>query len=55
MQHNDTFAGKILVLISALGTYLSITSIQPLFTLVASCVSIVAGLFAIRYYIKKSK
>jgi hypothetical protein len=55
MQHQDTFAGKILVLISALGTYLSITSIQPIFTLAASCVSIVAGCFAIRYYIKKSK
>jgi hypothetical protein len=55
MQHQDTFAGKILFLISVLGTYLSITAIQSIFTLAASCVSIVAGLFAIRYYIKKSK
>ena len=55
MEQHDTILGKILITISAIGTYFSITSIQPYFTLAASIVSIVAGCFAIRYYIKKSK
>jgi len=55
MEHHDTLIGKALITISAIGAYLSITSIQPYFTLAASIVSIIAGCFAIRYYIKKSK
>jgi len=55
MENNNTVLGKLLVTISTFGAYISITSIQPYFTLAASIVSIVAGLFAIRYYNKKTK
>lgn len=55
MEHHDTFIGKSLVTISLLFAYVSIAGLQPYLTAIASLVSIVAGLFAIRYYIKKSK
>ena len=55
MEHHDTILGKTLITISAIGAYVSIANVQPYLTAFASIVSIVAGCFAIRYYIKKSK
>jgi len=40
---------------SILGAIISVTSIQPIVTLMASLVAIVSGLFAIRYYYKAIK
>ena len=55
MEHHETILGKALVATSAIGAYVSITTVQPYLTAIASIVSIAAGCFAIRYYIKKSK
>ena len=42
-------------IVSLISATLSITSIQPLFTLIASLVAIVSGAMAIRYYYKMTK
>ena len=42
-------------IVSLISATLSITSIQPLFTLIASLVAIVSGGMAIRYYYKMTK
>ncbi len=42
-------------IVSVVSATLSITSIQPLFTLIASLVAIVSGGMAIRYYYKMTK
>jgi hypothetical protein len=42
-------------IVSLISATLSITSIQPLFTLLASLVAIVSGGMAIRYYWKMTK
>jgi hypothetical protein len=42
-------------IVSLVSATLSITSIQPLFTLLASLVAIVSGGMAIRYYWKMTK
>jgi hypothetical protein len=42
-------------IVSVVSAILSLTSIQPLFTLIASLVAIVTGLMAIRYYYKMTK
>ncbi len=42
-------------IVSIVSATLSITSIQPLFTLIASLVAIVSGGMAIRYYYKMTK
>lgn len=55
MEHHDTLIGKALVTISLVFAYASVTMVQPYLTAIASIVSIIAGCFAIRYYIKKSK
>jgi hypothetical protein len=44
-----------LTIVSGLGALVSITSIQPIVTLLASLVAIASGLFAIRYYYKAAK
>jgi hypothetical protein len=51
--HSDR--ADISTLTSILGAVISITSIQPIVTLMASLVAIVSGLFAIRYYYKAIK
>jgi hypothetical protein len=43
------------VIVSILGAVISVTSVQPIVTLIASLVAIVSGLFAIRYYYKQTK
>ena len=43
------------VLLSITSAAISITSIQPIVTLLGSLVAIVSGLFAIRYYYKAAK
>jgi hypothetical protein len=55
-QHSDR--ADLSTITSILGAVISVTSIQPIVTLMASLVAIVSGLFAIRYYynaIKKLK
>ena len=42
-------------IVSVVSATISITSIQPLFTLIASLVAIVSGGMAIRYYYKMTK
>ncbi len=42
-------------IVSLVSATISITSIQPLFTLMASLVAIVSGGMAIRYYYKMTK
>ncbi len=42
-------------IVSLISATISITSIQPLFTLIASLVAIVSGGMAIRYYYKMTK
>jgi hypothetical protein len=42
-------------IVSLVSATISITSIQPLFTLLASLVAIVSGTMAIRYYWKMTK
>jgi len=42
-------------IVSVVSATISITSIQPLFTLIASLVAIVSGAMAIRYYYKMTK
>lgn len=42
-------------IVSLVSAALSVTSIQPLFTLLASLVAIVSGVMAIRYYWKMTK
>lgn len=44
-----------LTILSGTTAFISIVSIQPIFTLLASIVAIISGLFAIRYYIKAAK
>jgi len=44
-----------LTIVSGLGAVVSITSIQPIVTLLASLVAIISGVFAIRYYWKATK
>jgi hypothetical protein len=44
-----------LTIVSGTSAFISITSIQPLFTLLASFIAIISGIFAIRYYIKATK
>lgn len=55
MQHQDTLIGKLSVSISLTFAYISVTNVQPYLTAMASIVSIIAGCFAINYYVKKSK
>ena len=55
MEHHDTVIGKVLVIVSLVSAYISVANMQPYLTAAASLVSIIAGCFAIRYYIKKSK
>jgi hypothetical protein len=43
------------VIVSILGAVISVTSVQPIITMIASLVAIVSGLFAIRYYYKQTK
>lgn len=43
-----------LTLVSGASALISIASIQPIFTLLASLVAIISGIFAIRYYIKQT-
>lgn len=42
-------------IVSVVSAILSLTSIQPLFTLIASLVAIISGVMAIRYYYKMTK
>jgi hypothetical protein len=54
MTHNSNHA-DLLTFISGTTALISVTSIQPYVTLVASLVAIISGAFAIRYYIKATK
>ena len=54
MTHNSNHA-DLLAFISGTTALISVTSIQPYVTLVASLVAIISGAFAIRYYIKATK
>jgi hypothetical protein len=51
-QHSNQ--ADTLTIVSGASALISIASIQPLFTLLASLVAIISGIFAIRYYIKKT-
>jgi hypothetical protein len=42
-------------IVSVISAILSLSNIQPLFTLIASLVAIISGLMAIRYYYKMTK
>jgi hypothetical protein len=42
-------------IVSVVSAILSLSDIQPLFTLIASLVAIVSGIMAIRYYYKMTK
>ena len=42
-------------IVSVISAILSLSDIQPLFTLIASLVAIISGLMAIRYYYKMTK
>lgn len=54
MAHNSNHA-DLLTIVSGTTALISVTSIQPYVTLIASLVAILSGIFAIRYYIKASK
>jgi hypothetical protein len=54
MAQNSNHA-DILTLISGTTAVISVKSIQPYVTLIASLVAIISGAFAIRYYYKASK
>jgi undecaprenyl pyrophosphate phosphatase UppP len=53
MQNNNS--ADFATILSIFGAVVSVSSIQPYVTLVASLVAIVSGLFAIRYYYKVTK
>lgn len=52
-QHSNQ--ADTLTIVSGASALISISNIQPLFTLLASLVAIISGIFAIRYYYKKTK
>ncbi len=52
---NHSHQADIATLISISGAAVTISSIQPFVSLAAGLVAIVSGLFAIRYYHKKTK
>lgn len=54
-QSSTPEIGLAQVVISAMGFAISLSSAQQITSMVAGMVSIVAGCFAIRYYIKKTK
>lgn len=54
MIHHPNQA-DLLVAISGTSAIISVANVQPLFTMMASLVAIVSGIFAIRYYIKATK
>lgn len=53
MAHNDQ--ADISVILSIGGAVISVTSLQPIVTFLASLVAIVSGVMAIRYYWKATK
>lgn len=52
---NNPIVGLAQVVISAMGFAVSLSAAQQITSIAAGLVSIVAGFFAIRYYIKKTK
>jgi len=54
-QSSTPEIGLAQVIISAMGFAVSLSSAQQITSIAAGMVSIVAGFFAIRYYIKKTK
>lgn len=52
---NNPIVGLAQVVISAMGFAVSLSAAQQITSIAAGLVSIVAGCFAIRYYIKKTK
>ena len=52
-QHSDQ--ADLNVLVSTVGAIVSITTIQPIVTLLAGLVAIVSGIMAIRYYYNATK
>lgn len=57
MEHQSSTPeiGLAQVVISAMGFAVSLSAAQQITSMVAGMVSIVAGCFAIRYYIKKTR
>jgi hypothetical protein len=53
MQNNNS--ADFATILSISGAVVSASSIQPYVTLAASCVAIISGIFAIRYYLKATK
>jgi hypothetical protein len=53
MQNNNS--ADLATMLSIFSAVVSISSIQPIVTLMASLVAIISGLFAIRYYYKVTK
>ena len=51
--HNNQ--ADLLTIVSGTSAVISVASIQPYVTLLASLIAIVSGLFAIRYYIAATK
>lgn len=43
------------VLVSTIGAIVSVTTIQPIITMIAGLVAIVSGIMAIRYYYNATK
>jgi hypothetical protein len=52
-QHSDQ--ADFNVLISTIGAIVSVTTIQPIITMIAGLVAIVSGIMAIRYYYNATK
>lgn len=55
MEHHSSSTGVAGVIISVFMALMSLASAQQYVSIIAGMTSIVAGIFAIRYYIKKSK
>ena len=53
MTNNNS--ADLATILSISSAVVSVTNIQPFVTLLASCVAIISGLFAIRYYYKATK
>jgi hypothetical protein len=52
-QHSDQ--ADFNVLVSTIGAIVSVTTIQPIITMIAGLVAIVSGIMAIRYYYNATK
>jgi hypothetical protein len=52
-QHSDQ--ADFNVLVSTIGAIVSVTTIQPIITMIAGLVAIISGIMAIRYYYNATK